>query len=709
MISKRSFIKLLKDDIKKRSWLWILSVLAFCMVFPGMILDNMQGMIAMKEESTLTQSFMEAALYSGKYYYLFVVVAMAAACALSGFSYIHSKSKLDFYFSLPVKRGTWLSVQYLSGLLIFLAPTLLQMVMELLLGMFYHALNFENVLVVAGSFFIYLSIFLASYSLCILAMLVTGKLLVSFLFMPVLFGFTAAVSWIHGIFQRTFYQTYLEVPRDGIFQKYPAPFTLIKDLVDRWNFFVKNGMEGDYPLGEELWILAFAAFLTFVNVWLYRSRKTEAAGNAVVFPKIAVLIEFLTVVSASLGIGICLKTFSYTQSDIWFFGGITAGVVVLTAAVDFIYCMDIRGVLRKPFTVMGIAVMTFGIALTFRFDLLGFDSYLPERDQIASMSINNYGLSNVFHQVLTYSAEFSGAKATDNRTEMLDSYQLTEYEPIYAMAENGRDNARKTLDTEQQDGVSVSIRYTLHSGRNIYRTYFVDDEVFEKGARELYEKPGFIQAMHPIFNRNGEDVQSIYASGIETETGYTSFENPQERDRFLNTYKEELLTLTYDELSRGLIGTLNIAYRGRTGNGTVNSVENISDEDIGYPILGRFTKTLAVLEELGIHFRDTLPAEQVKELTVWYGEQEEAVDLLAVEAGKTDLITDTQKSRLLNMLSYQYCAGTAVDVESCYIVAYGEKGQYLQSFSVPVEDIPEDIQEIVKEQLNEKQQERVDK
>ena len=83
---------------------------------------------------------------------------------------------------------------------------------------------------------------------------------------------------------------------------------------------------------------------------------------------------------------------------------------------------------------MAVTALTFGIALVFRFDLLGYDSYLPDTDKIASMSVNNNLLSNVYHQVMTYTELSSTSTTTEDSTQTLDAYQLTEFEPIYAMA-----------------------------------------------------------------------------------------------------------------------------------------------------------------------------------------------------------------------------------------------------------------------------------
>ena len=138
MISKRSFTMLLKDDLKKRSWLLVMSFLVFCLIFPGVILDNIQGMISIYGETDLSPRFLNALTYSGNNYYALAVVLMAAICALTGFSYIYSRPKLDFYHSLPVKRETWLLLKAASGLVIFAGATGAAAIEELFMGAIYH-------------------------------------------------------------------------------------------------------------------------------------------------------------------------------------------------------------------------------------------------------------------------------------------------------------------------------------------------------------------------------------------------------------------------------------------------------------------------------------------------------------------------------------------------------------------------------------------
>ena len=144
----------------------------------------------------------------------------------------------------------------------------------------------------SGEVFLYLLVFLSSYFLCLLAMLMTGKLSTGILLTPVLFGFPGVVSWLYRLFQKTFYTGYLESESNNLFRKYPSPGTCMLDLTERWNRYVENGLSGKMSWREPILLILFLLLEIMLCVCLYRNRRTETAGNAVVFPKLGILISF---------------------------------------------------------------------------------------------------------------------------------------------------------------------------------------------------------------------------------------------------------------------------------------------------------------------------------------------------------------------------------------------------------------------------------
>ena len=145
--------------------------------------------------------------------------------------------------------------------------------------------------------------------------------------------------------------------------------------------------------------------------------------------------------------------------------------------------------------------------------------------------------------------------------------------------------------------------------------------------------------------------------------------------------------------------------RQEVKNGSIEA-NLISDEDNGYPILRSFTRTIQVLEQFGVVFPDTLDPNEVRALTVWYENNDFALNLLAVGAGETDLISDSQKKELLSMLSYKYCTAPDTDDDIYYITAYGSDDDYLQTFMVPGSELPEDIRTILENNMRQRTSEK---
>ena len=63
---------------------------------------------------------------------LFFVVIAAFCLGMTGYHYLYSREKTDFYHSLPLKRERIFFVPYVSGILIFAVPYLINLLLALL-------------------------------------------------------------------------------------------------------------------------------------------------------------------------------------------------------------------------------------------------------------------------------------------------------------------------------------------------------------------------------------------------------------------------------------------------------------------------------------------------------------------------------------------------------------------------------------------------
>ena len=119
MTSRSLFFKLIREDCKQRLWCLVLAVVVFFFALPvaGALLISSDWNTA-EETSRAITSYVTA----GGGILLAVTVVGAVVCGISGFAFLQSKKKVDFYHSIPVRREMLIAVFYLDGILLYLVP-----------------------------------------------------------------------------------------------------------------------------------------------------------------------------------------------------------------------------------------------------------------------------------------------------------------------------------------------------------------------------------------------------------------------------------------------------------------------------------------------------------------------------------------------------------------------------------------------------------
>ena len=102
MGSKISWVRLLKEDIKWRSWLVALSFLGLFLLLPVQLLlrlDAQRELLALEQitEETLREVYIQNVSFDPQGLPILVLCVIAFLAGLSGFYYVHSTEKLDFF------------------------------------------------------------------------------------------------------------------------------------------------------------------------------------------------------------------------------------------------------------------------------------------------------------------------------------------------------------------------------------------------------------------------------------------------------------------------------------------------------------------------------------------------------------------------------------------------------------------------------------
>ncbi len=148
-----------------------------------------------------------------------------------------------------------------------------------------------------------------------------------------------------------------------------------------------------------------------LNIWIYKIRPSESYHKAIAFPKLEPVsesyhkaiafpklepvIKVCSVVPISLLAGLMFSA-EVKHVFLWMVVGTVVSALVLSAAFDFLYTLDIRSCI-KPKVTDGMILAVLALVVTgYRMDITGVDSFLPDKDKIATMSVQLNSISDAF-------------------------------------------------------------------------------------------------------------------------------------------------------------------------------------------------------------------------------------------------------------------------------------------------------------------------
>ncbi|MEE0418478.1 MAG: DUF6449 domain-containing protein [Lachnospiraceae bacterium] len=606
MTSKISFSKLMKEDFKRRSWLFAIISLILFVTQPVALLIQIDGLMASVSEGSASfrdvQNFYQNFMGSGGQAVLLVLIMIfAIICAMSGYSYLHSKVKLDFYHSLAIKRKKLFFVQYVSGLLIFALPLLFSTVICVAIGGLNGLLTGAGMIILLKAMLYRILCFLLIYGIAILAVMLTGKTIVSILGTGVflLYG-SIIVLTIVGM-AATFFSTYMETRNLQVLVYYFSPAILCGYIDGLTNYGDNFSLR--ICVGIVIMVLETAA-ATGISVWLHGIRKSEAADKAIAFPKIEGIIKVLLVIPLSLMVGLYLSMMMSNNRTIWFFGGIVVGVIVLSAVIEFIYHVNMREIFAHKLQIVIVGAVTLLIACVFRFDWIGYDSYIPRKEDIKQMAVYNSYLNGA----MVYRVTQEGIATSYDQITALNATLTENIDPLYELAQEGVEFADKATEGER---MSISVEYLMDSGKKVYRNYYISLETARRTMETVLSDEAYREKLFPILSKSADQVRSFALDNIRG-SEYLDM-TQEERDKLLEIYTQELRNAEGTELTGEVVATLSVDYAVADG---------IIYGESGYPVCSSFKETLAFLKEvLGYEVTKNVNVSEVEAILVYSEEQ----------------------------------------------------------------------------------------
>ena len=589
MIYKNSFLNSMTENLKRRYWTLALTFVGFFLYYPIVTMLFLLSSDGTADDDMLLE-FSEY-LTANLVWVLVTIAALIFAC--QGYGYLQNKRKLDFYQSVPVNMNKRFWAIYINGILMFLVVYVTQIGISVLMltidyakGLPVGIINCIIISVIQNTV-----VFLVVYNIAILAMMLTGNIIVALIGTVILGTYEAIVRGLVLSLMSAYFVSYCSQADDSIMRSHTSPWMSMFGI-----------MEGEYS--EKIGVYT-ASLLVIALVGLglaliaYKYRRVDKCNKAVVFNKLKPVLKFAIIIPLSIGIGMIFEMVS--SSTVGLFTGIIIGVIIAHMIFEVVYEADIKAI-SKNWIHMGIAgAVSILIVLSFVFDIYGFDSYVANPKFIESFAIDMNEHNNRIEDMET-------GEYIREREYIHANMEIKDIDLIKRLAELSNDNGG-------QYGKYITVSYKTKFGGTKYRSMWVDEKSEE--AREIlgdiYATDEYKNTIYQVLDTHKDAIDRDKIDSIRIEGRYYSA-YVEDIEEFLEVYTEELRTLTMEERDNRemIVGVVSITavIDAENAYAKYNLYSGSYQRNINweYPIYESFKRTRKYLEN-----NDILPEDIIIE------------------------------------------------------------------------------------------------
>ena len=535
MTSRHLFFKAMREDLRHKIWMIALSSLGSFLVLPVAWLMAVSGSNA--------RSYIDENMYMAMYVQpvttMFhgilllgggiIAILGAVIVGLFGFRYVFHKNMIDTYHSIPVKRRTLYGVCWLNGFLIWLVPFLVcllvtlgmaaaylsgapaqQLAQQLIQEMFIEA--FTNALVLAIAF-------LLVYHVVLTAVMFSGNILNTLVSMMILGLGVIAVYGLgigfFSVYMDTFYASAINMQP----AVYASPFVSAIMLIEQKGEIAEFGHIGPIlPIVINFCIMVLIGVLAWI---LYQKRSSELAEQGIRNKVFSAVLKFI--VGLAAGMGGWMMFYLMVRFGGWgVFGALLVSILVF-GIMDMIFNMEFKAFFAHKIQMAVTAVIAVAVCICFHTDAFGFDTYLPDKEDIAEIAVYEGSFSN--RSIYYY---------YDYESYLLENLHFQDADAAYAflerMTEKERNNGislvpevvvEASQDLTVPQSVSMydtvysrrmAVRVTLKNGRTYYRDYLVSDTDLDV-VLPLLTDQGYLEKTYIVDRQTATSFDEIRWSG----------------------------------------------------------------------------------------------------------------------------------------------------------------------------------------------------
>ncbi len=609
MMSKNSFLVSLKENNKRRIWLWIVSELLWLFYYPvGMAMlmsrkmehNRLDGLTGEAARMRLTEA--AGGWLGGSRIMMALLVTVAAIiCAIQGFSYLYSRKKVDLYHSVPVKKSRRFAVIFTNGVLVCFIPYLVNLLLAIVIAWFSGGMNGRIFSQAWEAALLHLLLFLGVYGIAILAVMLTGNLVITVFATVIFLAYEMAVRLLLEGYMVKFFSYYSYYSSNEAL--YLSPLWYFGQAAEGFD-------GGTFPLAAILGTLLLTAAVIGLAYFCYWKRPSEAAGKAMAFEKSKAVVKLFLTVPFSLGTALVVDEI-VLSSSVLVVGALLIAVVLGNAVIEVIYEADIKAAFRKKRQILVSGLCTAAIASVFYFDLIGYDAWEPSPEKMQDA-------------VVLFSR--GNMQYVDENMETVDLEEYALSKPGVADIEAICELSSKKTDSGDFL-VWMDVACRMKNGRIVWRNFAVDAEEKELLNRiigsEEYKKMAYQHYDDGDYEYISKYIEKQKVDEIAFNNGFRVENlNPEEVDTIRELWKKDMENADYSTLREEYkCGVIEMATKQERKNGVYHIYDFSCDV---YP---SFTNLRGYLEEKGIDTDAYVKAEDIESITVTNFHTEEEMEL----------------------------------------------------------------------------------
>ena len=502
--------RFLLREISISYWLPVLILVVAFLLYPVRLFLSMNAVNFYVEEGqnyarTLHALRMEtllSALGSRDVLTIVSVPIGAILCACTVFYYLDSRERTDFYHTLAFTRSRLYRLQFAAGWACAAVPWLINVwAAYFAVGGSYGLLTAAGLRTVCKAVLLFLLAFTAIYGVCVLAMILTGRLLTGILVSLFFLGYgPVCFEVIRSLILERF-ETYSFLTDFGGWIGWMLSPLTVMLLPQNWFHSFAGMPVPGFARSSFLAIpvlIAYSMLAYLAGMLLYKRRPSEAAECALTNQTFGLVIKIMVSIPAGVALGYVFSRYTDVRNVSWMIFSLI-GAFLVNAVIEFIYSRDLRNAVCHWISLVVAMAGTAAFIGVLIWNPFGYDTWLPRQEQIKSMAMltNGSGIDAVGE----YSYE------TDRISSVLKNSETRNFQPIYALAEAG---IRQLSDKDAESfEPNVSVMFRMKDGSVRYRQYGLPGKTIQKAVKDLSKDAVWRKQVYPANYLNASAVQEV--------------------------------------------------------------------------------------------------------------------------------------------------------------------------------------------------------